>query len=62
MLFRGVRAALCPQLHPRAELDVGIVILALAISPFLLTVRIHGEEMRLGRVRVRVRVRVRGYG
>ena len=26
MLFRGVRAVLCLQLHPRAELDVGIVI------------------------------------
>ena len=31
MLFRGVRAALCLQLHGGAELDVGIVIFGIVI-------------------------------
>ena len=48
ILGRVVRAALCPQLHPRAELNVGPVVQILASSTVLLTVRIHGDDMRLG--------------
>ena len=47
ILGRVVRA-LCPQLHPCAELNVGPVVVPLAISTALLTVRIDGEDMRLG--------------